>query len=57
MVVSISTLAAIAGRLPPRAMGLIVEWASMHHDELMREWERLAFSVSGQNRSARLTSI
>jgi phosphomannomutase len=40
VVIGISTLAAIAGHLPPRAMGLVIEWASMHQDELMREWEK-----------------
>lgn len=40
VIVSISTLAAIAGHLPPRAMGLVIEWASIHKAELMREWEK-----------------
>jgi len=38
--VSIDTLAVIAGRLPPRAMGLVTEWASLHRDELMAAWRR-----------------
>jgi len=29
----------IAGRLPPRAAGLVVEWASMHQDELRDRWQ------------------
>lgn len=33
-IVSIDTLAVIAGKLPPRAMGLVTEWASLHQDEL-----------------------
>lgn len=40
VIVSITTLAAIAGHLPPRAMGLVIEWASMHKAELMHEWEK-----------------
>jgi hypothetical protein len=28
------------GRLPPRAVGLIVEWTTLHRDELMADWER-----------------
>ena len=28
--VAIETLSVFAGRLPPRAMGLVVEWASLH---------------------------
>ena len=39
-VVDINTLAVIAGRLPPRAMGLVVEWASLHRDELLADWQR-----------------
>ncbi|MCZ6651939.1 MAG: DUF4160 domain-containing protein [Planctomycetota bacterium] len=35
----IGALAAMAGHLPPRALGLVVEWASQHQDELRRNWE------------------
>jgi hypothetical protein len=38
--ININTLAVIAGDLPPRALGLIVEWASMHRAELSRLWEK-----------------
>lgn len=27
------------GYLPPRALGLVMEWASQHQDELLKEWE------------------
>jgi hypothetical protein len=27
------------GSLPPKALGLVVEWASLHQDELMQNWE------------------
>lgn len=30
----------IAGALPPRALGLVAEWAQLHHDELLANWER-----------------
>jgi hypothetical protein len=40
VLIRIDTFAAIAGRLPPRAMGLVVEWASLHHGELLEQWER-----------------
>ncbi len=36
--VAIETLALLAGKLPPRAMGLVMEWASRHQDELMVDW-------------------
>lgn len=38
--VEIATLSVIAGRLPPRAMGLVAEWASAHQEELSAAWER-----------------
>ena len=37
--IAIDTLSVLAGKLPPRAMGLVVEWASRHQDELMADWE------------------
>jgi hypothetical protein len=30
----------IAGSLPPRALSLVAEWAVLHHDELLANWER-----------------
>jgi hypothetical protein len=38
--VGIETLAVIGDRLPPRAMGLVSEWASSHQDELAVAWHR-----------------
>lgn len=37
---SIPTLAVIAGKLPSRALGLVVEWASLHQDELLDLWKQ-----------------
>jgi hypothetical protein len=37
--ISIRTLEVIGGRLPPRAMGLVLEWASLHREELADNWE------------------
>jgi uncharacterized protein DUF4160 len=39
-VLEINTLAIIAGQIPPRALGLIAEWASLHRDELRVCWQR-----------------
>lgn len=39
-VLELATLGVIAGKLPPRAMGLVVEWASLHRQELRQCWER-----------------
>jgi hypothetical protein len=38
--VDISTLALFAGRLSPRALGLVVEWATLHQQELLADWQR-----------------
>ena len=38
--VGIETLAVLHGRLPPRAQGLVVEWASLRQEELRNAWER-----------------
>lgn len=38
--VSIEGLAILKGRLPPRARGLVVEWASLHQTELREAWGR-----------------
>lgn len=41
-VIDIHTLFAIGGYLPPRALGMVVEWASGHREELLDLWERAA---------------
>lgn len=38
--INIHTLAVIAGKLPPKALGLIVEWASQHQEELQILWDK-----------------
>jgi uncharacterized protein DUF4160 len=38
--VLISPVALLAGRLPPRVLALIVEWASLHEAELLANWAR-----------------
>jgi hypothetical protein len=37
--IAIETLSVIAGRLPPRVLGLVMEWAALHRSELMEDWE------------------
>ena len=37
-IVSIETLAVLDGRLSPRVLGLVVEWASLHRLELRKAW-------------------
>lgn len=38
--IAIGDLTVLAGRLPPRALGLVVEWAALRGDELEVAWER-----------------
>jgi hypothetical protein len=52
-VIGIETLAVIAGRLPPRALGLVAEWAALHQDELRQAW-RKAKSLESVNKIAPL---
>ncbi len=36
----IRTLVIIGGDLPSRVLGMVVEWASLHREELLDLWER-----------------
>ena len=38
--IAIDSLAVISGRLPPRAMGLVAEWATLHQQELQELWDK-----------------
>lgn len=40
IVVDVNTLAVIGGSLPPRATGLVIEWAAQHQEELREAWDR-----------------
>ena len=37
-VISVADLAVLKGSLPPRALGLVMEWAAQHREELMADW-------------------
>ena len=39
--IDIDSLAVLDGTLPPRVLGLVIEWATIHRDELGENW-RLA---------------
>lgn len=41
-VIDIRTLGTIGGSLPPRALSMVVEWASMHKRELFAAWKAAA---------------
>jgi hypothetical protein len=38
-VIEIETLLVLEGSLPRRALGLVLEWAEVHTDELLADWE------------------
>lgn len=38
-IISIKDLALIEGKLPPKVLGLVMEWASIHQEELMENWD------------------
>jgi len=40
VLIDINTLAVFAGHIPPRALGLVIEWATLHQDELINDWHR-----------------
>ena len=39
VVVDINSLRVLEGQISPRALGLMVEWASQHQNELLENWE------------------
>lgn len=40
ILVRIDSLAVVAGKLPPRATGLIMEWAALHQLDLQKVWNQ-----------------
>lgn len=40
-VIAINPVHVICGDLPPRAVSMVVEWAALHQQELMDNWQRL----------------
>lgn len=39
ILIRINDLSIYSGSLPPRAFGLVMEWASLHQIELLENWE------------------
>ena len=39
--IDMESLTVLEGRIPHRVLGFVVEWASIHRDELLQDW-RLA---------------
>ena len=40
--IGIDPLTVLAGRLPPRVLGYVVEWAALHQEELLADWALVA---------------
>jgi len=40
ILVEIETLAIIAGKMSPRATGLVMEWTALHQQELRQVWQQ-----------------
>ncbi len=38
--ININTASLFAGGLPPRAFGLVIEWTTLHQQELLDDWQK-----------------
>jgi len=38
--IDINKLEIISGKLPPRVLGLVIEWTALHQKELLDNWEK-----------------
>ena len=39
VVIDIQTLLVMGGELPPRALGMVVEWGVLYRKELLEDWD------------------
>jgi hypothetical protein len=46
-IISIVDLAIMEGSLPPKAIALVAEWASLHRTELIENWKSLSEQGNG----------
>ena len=42
IVISIENFAILNGKLPSKALALVIEWASIHQEELLKNWNNLS---------------
>lgn len=40
--IQISPIGLLKGKLPPRALSLVIEWAELHQKELLEDWNSAA---------------
>ena len=39
--IDLKSLAVLKGYLPPRVLGMVIEWAELHQQELIANWESM----------------
>lgn len=39
--IEIESLSILSGTLPPRALGLVMEWSALHQSDLLAAWRRV----------------
>ena len=42
VLISIAPLGVLKGKIPPRALSLVMEWAQIHQTKLMEDWNYAA---------------
>jgi Domain of unknown function (DUF4160) len=52
-VIAIQDFSVLEGDLPPKALGLVMEWARLHKDSLIKDWN-LATEMKGLEQIAPL---
>lgn len=45
--IAIDNLGILQGYLPPKALALVIEWASVHQEELRKNWKILSEEGNG----------
>ncbi len=43
--IGINDFSILAGKLPARVLGFVIEWASIHQSELLENWKRIENSL------------
>ena len=38
-IIAIETLTLLRGKLSPRVLGMVIEWATLHQNELRKNWQ------------------
>lgn len=48
ILIRITDLSIYSGYIPSRALGLVIEWASLHKKELMENWNNTSKNIPAQ---------